>query len=752
MYISAIMKKFLLILFFIFIGTISSFADILKKIEIIGNDRVSKKTIINFSELKIGDDINSQILNKSLKNLYETSFFEDVNFDFKNNLLSIKIKEYPIIQEIVIEGIKKKETIGELKESISLKEKSPFNKLIINDDVNIILNLFKQSGYYFAKVEANVKKLDETTVNLIYIIDRGERATISEIEFIGDKIFKNRKLHSVIVSEEDKPWKFISNKKYLNIQRINLDRRLLQNFYRNKGYYNVVINDAYSKLLDDTNFLLTFNINAGEKYNFGKMSINLPNDYDKDKFKKLINIFDKLEDNLFNYAEIEDILEEIEQIALIENYEFIDIDVQEKIASNNKINFEFKVKETENLYVNKINIFGNNITSEAFIRSNLIVDEGDPLNNILQNKSINNLKAKGIFKSVKYEIKDTDDDLKRNIDIYIEEKPTGEISAGAGYGTDGSSFFVGIEENNFNGKGINLASNLELSENSVRGAIFYTNPNFAYSDRALTTSIQSSVTDSLTDSGYKTTLNQVSLGTQYEQFDNLFFSPSIYIADESLKTTATASDAYKKQAGSYFDTIFEYGLSYDKRNFRFQPTEGFISNWRQELPLFSNNSFVSNTYAITGYNELVDNMVVSSGIYLKSIHSLDDKKDVRVSKRLYAPSKRLRGFESGKIGPKDGKDHVGGNYVFTFNTSSTVPFVLETMENIDLKVFLDAGNVWGVDYDSSLNDSNKLRSSSGVALEILSPIGPVSFSYAEAITKAATDKTESFRFQLGTTF
>ncbi len=752
MYISAIMKKFVLFLFLIISSISYVQADTLKKIDVIGNDRVSKNTIINFSELKIGDEINPQVLNNSLKKLYDTNFFEDVIVNFDNNLLSIKVKEYPIIQEIIFNGIKRKGTIDELKEALSLKEKNPFNELEISNDVNKILNIYKRSGYYFVKVDVDIEKLNKTTVNLVYNVDRGERATISRIEFIGDKKYKNKKLRNVIVSEEDKPWKLVSKKKYLDIQRINLDKRLLKIFYRNKGYYNVVINDAYSKLIDNTNFLLTFNIDAGEKYNFGKISLVLPDDYDLNKFKNLNKIFKKLENKLFNYAEIEDILDEIQQIALLQNYEFIDIDVEEKIVSNNLINFIFNVKETENLYVRKINILGNNITEESFIRNSLIVDEGDPFNKILQNKSINNLKSKGIFQSVRYELKDTDDNLKKDIDLFVEEKATGEIAAGAGYGTDGSSFFVGISENNFNGKGINLSTNIELGTDSIRGSIFYTNPNFAYSDRSLTSSLQSSVTDKLSDSGYKTTLNQVSLGTKYEQFDDLFFSPSLSIADEVLKTTSTASAAYKKQAGSYFDTIFDYGLTYDKRNFKYQPTDGYISNWSQALPIVSNNSSITNLYSITGYNELVENMVVSTGIFLKSVHSLDNNKDVRVSKRLYVPAKRLRGFEAGKVGPKDGEDFVGGNYVATLNTSTTLPYILETMENVDLKLFLDIGNIWGVDYDSSIDESNKIRSSSGLALEIFSPIGPINFSYAEAITKASTDKTESFRFQLGTTF
>ena len=279
----------------------------------------------------------------------------------------------------------------------------------------------------------------------------------------------------------------------------------------------------------------------------------------------------------------------------------------------------------------------------------------------------------------------------------------------------------------------------------------YSHPNFRYSDRSLITSLESTVTDKLTDFGYKSSLNRISLGTSYEQFDNLYFSPALSISDESLETTSDASSAYKKQEGSYFDTLFSYGLTYDLRNSPYQPSDGFVSRWYQELPVTSDDSTIINAYNFTTYKELSDDLIITTGIYTKAANSLTSD-DVRVSKRLFAPRSRLRGFETGKVGPKDGKDYVGGNYVTTFNTSSTVPFVFQTMENTDLKIFFDVGNVWGVDYSSSIDDSNKIRSSSGIALEIFSPIGPLSFSYSEAITKASTDVTESFRFQLGTTF
>ena len=744
------MLRLVLLTTLFLIKTSFVYSEIVNNINVIGNNRVSDETIINFSGIEKGNDVSDKILNESLKELYKTNFFELVKLKLDKNDLTIIVKEYPVIEQIIVNGVKAQKNIKKIKDSMKLKEKNPYIESIVKEDLNRILNTFKKNGFYFVKIDTKIEKNPNDTVNIIFDIDQGDKATINEIKFIGDKKFKDRKLRSVITSEEDKPWKFITRKKYLDIERVNLDKRLLKNFFLDKGYYQVEITDAYSQILNQKDFVLTYNINAGEKFIFGDFELILPTEFDSKKFKDLEKFFKKIKNEKYSYRDIEKILDKIEKIALNQNYEFIDAKVTEKI-NDNKIDFSFKIIDTEKLYVNKINILGNNITSEKFIRDQLIVDEGDPFNKILHTKSINKLRSKNLFSKVEFEILDTENADQKDINISIEEKPTGELMAGAGHGTDGSTFSIGISENNFKGEGVKLNSKLSLSEETVKGFIEYTHPNFAFSDRELSTSLESTVTDRLTNYGYKSSLNSVSLGTRYEQFENTFFSPKLSISSETLDTTSTASESYKKQDGSYFDTTFGYGLTLDKRNSAFQPSSGYYSNWYQSLPIVSENSEIINGYIITGYKELIDNMIVSSGIYTRAVNSLSGD-DVRASKRLYAPSSRLRGFESGKVGPTDGTDHVGGNYVVTFNTSSTIPYVLQTQENMDLKVFFDAGNVWGVDYSDSLADSNSIRTSTGFALEILTPVGPLSFSYAEAISKASSDKTESFKFQLGTTF
>ena len=233
----------------------------------------------------------------------------------------------------------------------------------------------------------------------------------------------------------------------------------------------------------------------------------------------------------------------------------------------------------------------------------------------------------------------------------------------------------------------------------------------------------------------------------------MFFSPEIDLAVEDLKTNSKASSNLKKQAGNYEDLYFNYGLDYDLRNSPYKPSSGSKLSFYQKLPAISSNNEIKNTLVLTKYRKLdkETNMVGKASIFLSAVNSLDNS-DVRISKRVKMPYNRLRGFEKDKIGPKDGTDYVGGNYVTSINLSTNLPGVLSTMENLDFSYFIDIGNVWGVDYDSSLDQSNFFRSSTGLGMDWLTPIGPLSFSLTQPISKKSTDKTETFRFNLGTTF
>ena len=610
----------------------------------------------------------------------------------------------------------------------------------------------RQSGYYFSNVDVQKIVNSNNTISLIYDVSMGEKASISKIEFIGDKKFKSSKLLSVIKSEEDKFWKFLSKTKYVNKEQTELDVRLLKNFYLEKGYYNVNVEEAFTQVLDKQNFLLTYKIDTGEKFFFNSFELLLPDDYDLADFNDLKNTFEDLKNSKYSYSGIQLILDEIDKIALTKNYEFLDVVVSEDVTVDNKINFVFNVNDGDKFCIERINILGNDITNESVIRQKFVIDEGDPFNGLLHNKTINNIKSANIFKSVVSDIKDGSTNGLKVIDIRVEEKPTGQITAGAGYGSSGSTFIVGIKENNFNGNGIELDANLQLSEETIKGKFSYITPNFAYTDRSLTALIESSSIDKIKDYGYKSTLNKILVGTSFEQYENLYLSPSFSISSERLTTTSKASANYKKQDGSYLDALLNYSISYNTLNSSFRPSDGSISTFSQELPVLSDSYNIINGYQFTNFNEVVEGSVLSMGIYTRAVNTLQSDKNVRVSKRMFIPGSKLRGFEAGKVGPKDGKDYVGGNYMASFNTALTLPFLFPTYDNVDFSLFFDAANVWHVDYSKEVDQSNSVRAATGIGLNLITPIGPLSFSLSQPIAKADGDATESVRFNLGTTF
>ena len=738
--------KFLIFSFF----TFSVHAENYEKVIVNGNERISQETILVFSELPSDNNLDENSINDILKRIYKSGFFKDVTVKIENKNLIINVIENPIIQTVFIKGIKRKKTEESLYAILSLKDRSSYNLSLLRNDETLILNYLKEQGYYFSDITSSYQDLGDNKIDLLYNVELGNKAKISKISFIGDKKVKDSTLRNIILSEEYRFWKFISGKKYLNENLINYDKRLLNNYYKNKGFFNVIINSSFANYLGNDEFEIIYNISSGDKFYFNEINLNLPVDYEIGNFYKLDKLFNDLKGENYSLNSIEKILKEIDKIVLTEQYEFLKSTVKEQIEGN-LINLTFDIGESEKIYVQKINIFGNNVTREDVIRNNLLVDEGDAFNELLYTKTLNNLKSLNFFSKVDSEIININNENKKIINITVEEKATGEITAGAGVGTSGGSFGFGVSENNFLGRGIEFVSDVNVSAESLKGIISLNNPNYKGSNRSLNTSAESTVTDRLKNFGYKSNKTGFSIGSGFEFYDDLYWNTGISSYVEKLDTDSTASASMKTQEGSYFDAFFNQTFSYDKRNQKYKTTDGFISRFTQNIPIISESYTLTNAYDYKIYNEWLDENIVSLGFYIKSTNSLSGK-NVKLSDRLYLPSNKLRGFESGKVGPKDGTDYVGGNYAAAINVATTLPQVLPNLQNTNLSVFFDAGNIWGVDYNSALVDEDKIRSSVGIAIDFFTPIGPLNFSLTEPITKGKNDITETFRFNLGTTF
>jgi outer membrane protein insertion porin family len=746
-------RKIFRFCFFVFLAFASSSAnaEMLKKLEIIGNSRISNETIKVYGEIEINKDYSDDDLNTVIKRLYDTRFFSDISTSFSNGVLKINVKENPVIDSMIIEGEEAKKYKKAILKMLALKEKSSYIESDINQDIQIIKNFYKSLGYYTVEVTAHTQKLgdDKNIINLIYSIEKGARNKISKVYFIGDKgKAREKRLRDVITSEEARFWKVLSKNIYLNPDRIELDKRLLKNYFLGLGYYNVEVLSSSAELKNESSVELTFSINAGQRFRIKKLSTDIAPVFDKTIFKNLSSEFNKFAGAYYSPFKIRKILSKIDEIIDNNKLQFVQHSVSETLDKDG-IDIVFKIFEGRKIQIERVNIIGNNVTNDSVIRSELLVDEGDPYSDIKIEQSISKLKAKNIFKKVEYKLYDGSSKDLKVMEIKVEEKPTGEIAAGAGIGTEGASFSFSLTENNYLGKGLGADVSLNITEHTVRGGLSMKDPNFRNSGNLVWGGLTNTKTDR-PDSGYENTLTQFDLGTKFEHLTDLYVSSSIGLVFDDLIVTGNASSSMKKQAGNFTEFTFDYGIEKDNRDRPFMPTSGSLVSFHQGLPLYSDQASIYNAIHYTKYHSFTENIIGALKFYVSNVTAIED--DVRLSKRLHIPSRRLRGFESHKVGPKDGADYVGGNYAAALNFEAALPNLLPESTQTDVGVFMDVGNLWGVDYDSSINDSNGIRSSVGINSNVYTPIGPLSVVYALPITKESTDTTQTFKIQIGTSF
>ena len=743
-------KIFILVVLLNYFHLSVSNSEVIEQIKIEGNERISDEIILMFSEIDVGIDITSSTVNKIIKNLFETNFFNNVSVVFENNLVSITVDEAPLIDKIVFDGLDSKKIEKEIRENLKLKSRSSYNEFILSQEVNTVQSILKSLGYYFSKVDPHIEFLDNNMINLEYKIDIGKKAKIKKISFLGNKIFKDKKLKSIIISEEYKFWKFISGKKYLKEQLTEIDKRLLKSFYLNRGFYNIKINTSFAKLINDDEFEIIFNIETGKKINFNELKIVLPDNFTRSNYQNLEVLFEKLKGEKYSINSVEKILKEIDKITIQEEFKSSKAFVKEDLV-NDKLNIDFIIEESTKFVVEKINILGNNVTQENVIRNQLELDEGDPFSEILAKRTENNLKSLNFFKNVNTQIIDGEKLNSKIINFKVTEKPTGEIMAGAGGGTEGGTVFFGVKENNYLGRGLSVDANASLSAETFKGKFSVINPNYKNSDKSTFFNIQAIEIDQLKNFGYKTNRTGFEIGTGFEYLEdfNLNLSTSTFV--EKIETDSTASTRQKSQAGNYFDIFAKFNFDLDKRNQRFKTSEGYRSNYNIQIPIISDNNTLTNSYNYKIYSELFENNISSFSFLAKTATSITGD-DVKLTERLSIPSNKLRGFERGKVGPKDGNDFIGGNFITAINFQTTLPILFENSQNLDAVIFFDAANIWGVDYDSSIEDASEIRSSIGIGVDYLTIIGPLSFSLSQVISKSDNDIEETFRFNLGTTF
>jgi outer membrane protein insertion porin family len=746
-------KHLFITLLFVCFYLTTAFAEDLKKsdIKISGNVAISKETILNLIETD-KEILKSDDLNSMQKKLFETNFFSKVDIKIEGNQVSIYLIENPIIEYVLITGLEERQDyLVNIEKKISLKANSIFSESLLNKDIKSINEFLSSAGYSQSNVEYKINKITNNKVNVFLDIKLNQQFHVREIFFLGDKVFSSSTLKSVI-STTQKSWLSLFNTTAIpSVNRINYDISSLKSFYLSRGYYDVQVVNGSIDYIDQNLVNIVFVVNAGGKFFFQKPSVINSALSPKDRDLLFVNNeIKELYSKSYDPAILNKVLKNINTYFLDRNIT-ANAEYRLKKESPNELSIVFEISEiTEKKFINNIYVKGNDITEEKLVRNSLLFAEGDLYSVSNVNKSLDTLKSLEIFKNINITNEDIKNSKNINITVSLEEMATGEIAAGAGYGSSGGLVSFILKERNLFGQGIGSNISLNIGTQKVLGNISLSNPDFSGTGNTLRTSLFASQYF-YDNAGYENKVYGGNVSTAYEMFKDITFESGFGADYDSIDSKSASSDLIKSRDGNYKTTKVFYNFYNDKRDRKFNPTSGYTFGFGQGLATFvSDIPYISNNVFGSFYNGFSEDFIGTIKYKIKSINSINDK-DVKLSDRIFLSDNELRGFGYREVGPKLNSEFIGGNYSYSTSFSTTVPNGLPDKWGTTSNLFFDVANVWGTDFDG-IADSDTIRSSVGVGFSWVSPMGPLSFTFTEAISKNSTDALQSFSFKLGSTF
>ena len=748
--------------FFICASDLHANNHLISRIDVTGNNRIDENTILNYAKLSIGDAYNQAEVDEALRDLYKTELFSDVQINYDNSRIVITVQENFLINQVAFEG-NKAINDDSLKDLVSLNARSTFSKNKLEEDISTIISSYRSAGRYSVVVEPKIIKLDFNRIDLVYEINEGSITKITDINFIGNKNYSDRVLRSVISTSRstwiDKIWG--TGRSYDNAI-MEYDKELLSQFYRDNGYINFNVVNAIGELNNSSgNFVITFTIDEGDRYQFGDVSIL--NQLDEAYTSSLAGLITTNVDNYYDESEINLNKTNLVDFMKANGNPFAIVDVIEEINENTKkVNLTYIFENGQPLYVERIEISGNQRTYDYVIRRELKISEGDALNETYLSQSMRNLRGLNFFSDVKLNTIDGSAPDKKVIQITVSEKPTGSLMFGAGYSS--VSGFVGsvyIKENNLLGKGQRVATQFSLGGDQSLVNIQFTEPSFLSSDVSAGIDIFGNETDLTDDSGYKNKEIGAGLRFGFPLSEDLHLVTKYkYTNNEVYDVPENSSAALTQLEGTRNISEFGYSLRYNTLDNMVSPSNGTLLDFSQDLAgLGGDVKYLRTEISGNYYKDFTNNLVGSISLNMGHIFGLDDQ-DVLISDAFRNPGTILKGFAPSGISPRftanesSDEEAVGGNTYISTSAELTFPFGSLTNEyGVKGGIHLNAGSLFDSDLDpSDINDSDSYRTSIGASVFWDSPVGPLRFDITEAIDKETFDKTEFFQFSGGTNF
>jgi outer membrane protein insertion porin family len=777
-------------------------APTIRRVLVQGNERVESSTVISYMLVQPGDKFDPERIDLSLKTLFATGLFADVQIAQQDADLIVRVVENPIINRVVFEGLRAIKQ-DKVEKDMQSKSRAVFTRSRTQADVQRIIELYRRSGRFAATVTPQVRELDQHRVDLIFKVDEGPVTHVKGINFIGNKEFSDRELRGSIKTEQAQWWKFFSSNNNYDPDRIEYDRDLLRQHYTNRGFADFRVVSAVAELTpDQKDFYVTFTVEEGPKYDFGKIDVETQLDkLPKDLLKAAIPIVPGRE---FEGQLLEKSIDSLTFVAGTAGYANVDINPRvERDTPNRKVNITFEVNEGPRVFIEKINVVGNTSTVDKVIRRELRLSEGDAFNRVLLDRSKQRIKALGFFKDVEVTDKPGTQADRATVEVSVEEQATGQLSFAAGYSSYESLLFdVMVEQRNLRGQGQYLRLRASTSAIQKTVELRFTEPRFLGRNLAAGFDLFTLRTDYLDQSSFANQATggslrasfplteAVSMGLTYtlRQDDTTIAEYPVVLSDgvtvvDQCDPLNVSRSILCDQSGKFVTSVASYALNWDKRNDPIKPTRGFDVSLRQDFAgLGGEVKYVRTEIEAGAYRGLARDLTASVTLNAGYISGFGGD-TVRINDRFFKGGSTFRGFDVAGIGPRtiivetdnvtgevlssERGDALGGNMYAIGSAQLEFPTFLPKEFGLGAALFADVGTIGMLDakdrrtvsqntgsttISSIVKDSTKLRAAAGLSVFWDSPFGPVQFDFAQPFAKEDYDRAKSFRFSTRTKF
>lgn len=736
------------------------------RVDVSGNRRMDAESVRILSDVNIGDTVSEARANQIAKKLQESGYFSKINVRMSGNVLKIDVIEAPTVNMVTVEGNDEIST-DDLKKEIRLKERAAFDESTIGADVQRMLTIYQRKGFFGTKIEPKRIELDDNRVNVVYEITEGHPTYITNIDFAGNKKFSARTLRGEILSREHAWWRFMTQFDVFDEDRIQYDQQMLRQFYLRNGYADFAVTDATGVFTPDRQYYsVKFTVDEGAKYKFGKLDIDNPfPDVSTDELRKVIKMS---AGDTYNIDLVDETISALRGAVADHGYAFINVDpVPTKNSDAHTIDMTFKIQKTNRIYLNSINILGNVRTFDTVIQQMLPMRAGDPFSLQTIEQGRQNLMRTRYFKDVQMVPTRLADANMMNLDVKVEEQPTGELSGGFGWSNiNGFMVDAGITENNFMGRGQIVQLRGSIAQYQKQALFSFTEPYLF--GRALSGGFDVSYTmynySSLGGFGYDRDSLTLAGRMGWKLTDNW---------SQTVRLSAAFDQNYDLQTvGGWRDSTLYTLATYLKyynldTNFQQNTHTGVVANLGLAYTGFGGSeTFMRYSADITGMVKFLDDRwQLRSSLDFGYIQPLDGDYVSRVY-RYFLGGESLRGFDIAGVGSRNWfytSYSLGGMWKLNGSTQLNFPVFIPDEYQIKGFVFADYGilgkpprdeytyrNVYGATRNNFIDSD--LRTSVGFGIYWNTPMGPMNFSWGWPLHLNEYDRERRFLLSFETQF